>query len=269
MGFTFGPLLGFLAVPDRNAAPGPWPGYAASILSATALLLAIFLLPESKRPGSESAAAHAAGFGRLGEALSVPSVGWILAAIFVCIFSFANFETTLSLLVKGDVGEVPFDFSWRMVCLTYAFIGLTLALVQGGLVRRMAGRVSEGWLAAGGALGEIVGFGIVIAATQAASTPLLFLGLAIVVTGFAFMQPNLQALLSRRSDPARQGLVLGVGQSVSALARILGSALGIPLLFWAWFAPYLAASVLMLLGALLVVAAARSGKDYTARAEPA
>jgi len=262
MGFTFGPLLGYLAVPDRNAQPGPWPGYAAALLSGSAFLLALFLLPESKRPDSESATSHAPGVSRLGAALAVPSVGLILAAIFVCIFSFAKFETTLSLLVKGDIPTLPFDFSWGMVCLTYAFIGITLALVQGGLVRRLSGRVPEGWLATGGALAEIAGFSVVVIATYLVSTPLLFVGLAIVVSGFAFMQPNLQALLSRRSDPERQGLVLGVGQSVSAVARILGSLVGIPLLFWLWFAPYVVAAILMLAGAILVLVAARSGNDY-------
>ncbi|MCA9148567.1 MAG: MFS transporter, partial [Planctomycetales bacterium] len=47
LGFTFGPLLGFLAVPDAAQEPGPMPGFAAAILSAIALLLAIFVLPES------------------------------------------------------------------------------------------------------------------------------------------------------------------------------------------------------------------------------
>ena len=36
--------------------------------------------------------------------------------------------------------------------------------------------------------------------------------------------------LTRRSDPAKQGAIAGVSQSVNALARILGSGLGIPLL---------------------------------------
>lgn len=267
MGFTFGPLLGFLAVPDRDAEPGPWPGYAAAMLSAVAFGLAVFVLPESLRPDSESAAAHRTGFRHLGTALAVPSIGAILAAMFIAIFSFANFETTLSLLIKGGVPEVPFDFSWKMVCLTYAYIGLTLSLVQGGLVRRLAGRVSEGLLAGGGAVAEMSGMALMIAATHWESIPLLFVGLAVVVSGFAFMQPNLNALLSRRSDPRQQGIVLGMGQSVSSLSRILGAALGIPMLFWSWFIPYAAGIILMLLGLLLVIIAVRRGGDFPQDAE--
>ena len=266
LGFTFGPLLGFLAVPSQNAEPGPWPGYAAAILSAIALGMAAFLLPESKHAGSEAAGKKIFDARAFRVAMSVPSVALILVAMFVCIFSFGNFETTLSMLIKGGdkVTGSPFKFSWRDICLTYAFIGFTLALVQGGVVRRLAGKISEGVLAATGALIEVMGFGLMLAAISNGSTGMLFGALAVVVTGFSFMQPNLNALLSRRSDPQKQGMILGVGQSVSSLARIFGSGLGIPLLKMQIAMPYYVATGLMGLGLLLVVVASRSGKDYSA-----
>ena len=169
-------------------------------------------------------------------------------------------------MIKGGAGieDDPFEFSWRSVCLTYAFIGFMLALVQGGIVRRLAGRFPEGPLAAFGAATEIVGFGLVVFATMCGSTAWLFVALGVIVVGFSFMQPNLNSLLSRRSDPARQGLVLGVGQSVSSLARILGSGLGIPLLKLQWYAPYGMAAVLMALGVVVVTVAARGGGDFEA-----
>jgi DHA1 family tetracycline resistance protein-like MFS transporter len=91
---------------------------------------------------------------------------------------------------------------------------------------------------------------------------LLFVALTCVVTGFAFMQPNLQSLLSRRSDPAKQGLVLGVGQSVSSMARILGAGISIPLLKRGAQVPYVTAAVLMGVGLILVLIASRSGTDW-------
>jgi MFS family permease len=51
--------------------------------------------------------------------------------------------------------------------------------------------------------------------------------LAVAVTGFAFLNPSVSALVSRRSDPNRQGEVLGVNQSANALARILGPMIGL------------------------------------------
>src|SRR5438128_2563982 len=51
------------------------------------------------------------------------------------------------------------------------------------------------------------------------------LGLA----GFAFLTPSAQALVSRRSPPDPQGEILGVNQSASAMARILGPVCGLAL----------------------------------------
>lgn len=267
LGFTFGPLLGFLAVPGGQGEPGPWPGYAAAILSAVALVLAIWKLPESLRPDSRAATARIAHLYEFRQAMSVPSVGLLLAAIFVCIFSFANFETTLSMLIKGstEAENSPFRFTWGQVCLTYAYIGLTMTVVQGVLVRRLAGRVPEGRLASVGALLQVVGFVVVIVATGRASAPLLMAALGVITAGAGLMQPNLNSLLSRRSDPEKQGAIMGVGQSVNSLARILGAGLGIPMLKIAMTLPYYVCMGLMSLGLLLVLVAARVGRDYRQR----
>lgn len=269
LGFTFGPLLGFLADFDGDNIAGPWPGFVAAGLSAFALLLAIFLLPESLTKSSKTAVKQTLSLGAFRTALSAPSVGWVLFAIFVCVFSFANFETTLSLLIKGssdfvDGVDSPFKFTWMQVCLTYAYIGFTLALVQGGIVRRISNRVSEGTLAAVGAGIEILGFGLMMLAISYESWQLLLGALAVVVCGFSCMQPSLNSLLSRRSSPENQGSILGAGQSVSSLARILGSGLGIPLLKLQMYLPYILASCLMAFGVLTVIFAARSGSDYSA-----
>ncbi len=269
MGFTFGPLLGLLAVPDGNSDPGPWPGYAAAILSGFALLLAIFYLPESKTEKSQSAAKSMLNISGIRQALGVPTIGIILLSIFLCVFSFANFETTLSLLIKGSDGEKsigfessPFQLSWAGVCWTYSFIGFTLLMVQGGVVRRFTGKVADSNLAAFGATTQILGFVIMSLAIKNESVWILYLALATVVTGFSFMQPSLNALLSRRSDPRKQGMILGVGQSTSAMARILGSGLGLPLLGVSLTLPYYLAIGMMFLGVLMVMAAGRKGKDF-------
>jgi len=265
LGFTFGPLLGFLAVPDRHAQPGPWPGYAAAILSFVALLLALLRLPESRTRSSAPVTPARTNWHSFGRALTIPSVGVLLVSLFVCMFSFAGFETTLSLLVgERGTSQSPFRFSWGQVCLTYAYIGFTLALIQGGVVRRLAGRISEGWLAGAGALLQILGFGIMTFAIHTSSVPWLLAALATVVAGFSFMQPNLHALISRRSDPAQQGMVLGVAQSVNSLARILGAGLGIPMLRLKIVTPYGVAALLMALGLTLIIVAARTGRDYPA-----
>jgi MFS family permease len=262
LGFTFGPLFGYLAVPTGQGDPGPGPGYAAAALSAVALLLACLRLPESLRPGSEPAGRKLLDIAALRDALATPSIPALLVTLFVCILAFANFESTLSLLVKGEKVASPFRFDFQQVCLTFAFIGLTLTLAQGVLVRRLSGRLPESAMALAGAVLEIVGFGLLIEAVHAASVVRLFVALTVVVCGFAFLMPSLNSLLSRRSNPSRQGGILGLGQSVSSLARIVGPAVGVPLLKQGSTIPYWTAAGLMMLGLLLVAVAARRGGDF-------
>ena len=82
--------------------------------------------------------------------------------------------------------------------------------------------------------------------------PLLVLvmaSLTVAVVGFSLLTPSATALVSRRSDPEKQGEILGVNQSASAMARILGPMLSLPLYFATagHLMPYLVAGGLMLL----------------------
>lgn len=254
MGFTFGPLLGYLALPSGEGDPGPWPGYIAAGLSLLALLSAIFLLPESLR--GQSTSAHRSIFPRMGFRLIRQSavLKLLLLAIFVCVFSFSKFETTLSLLVKGtsNAETQPFHFNWKQLCGTYALIGFTLALVQGGIVRPLSKRIPESQMATTGVLLEIVGFLFVVAAIHRASVPILFAALFVIVSGFSCLQPSLNSLISRHTDAEHQGIVLGVSQSINAMARIVGSGIAIALLKLSLPLPYFVSAGLMLIAALLI-----------------
>ncbi len=267
LGFTLGPLFAFFAVPASGTGdPGASPGFVAAGLSAIALLMAIFMLPESLHPDSQSASRKWIDRRAWQAVLSNRAVGLLLLAFFICIFSFANFETTLSMLIKGSASfeNAPFDFTFRQVCLTFAAIGFMVAVVQGGIVRRVAKVVSEQKLAVTGALIEVLGFGLIAVAVRIESVGWLFASLAVIVAGYSCLQPSLYSLLSRWSDPAQQGKALGVGQSVSALARIFGSALGIPMLKAFLYLPYAIGSILMLAVAILVAIACRTGRDFDA-----
>ena len=265
LGFTLGPLFAYFAVPaDGTGDPGPGPGFVAAALSAVALVTAIVMLPESLRPDSKSASRKLWDARAWQSVLANRAVLLLLIGFFVCIFSFANFETTLSMLIKGSESfeQAPFDFTFKQVCLTFAAIGAMVAVVQGGIVRRLSKFVPEKTLAVSGALIEVAGFGLVSFAVKIGSVGWLFASLAVVVAGYSFLQPSLYSLLSRWTDPAQQGKVLGVGQSVSAMARIFGSALGIPMLKAFLYLPYAIGSVLMLVVAICIAIASRTGRDF-------
>jgi MFS family permease len=261
IGFTFGPLIAWIGeglfLGDAGQ-PGfrEGPGYLAAGLSLIALLLGVWLLPETRRPGV--AAPHRKfDLGRMYRTLQTPTVGLLVLTFFLATYGFANFEGTLSLLTLK-----VFDYNDRDNYLVFAFVGFMLMIAQGGVYRPMAKRVSEVSFMRAGIVLMLLGLASLAAVVASADSPAdalglkpwFYLSLTLAVFGFAFLTPSVQALISRRSDPNRQGEVLGVNQGFAALARILGPLTG-TLLFYLedrHMLPFLLGAVL-LLGLLAMV----------------
>jgi MFS family permease len=226
-GFTLGPLIAYFGL--ALFARQPWGvGALASLLSFVALLIAVTVFRETRRPDSR-AAKEFFSFSRTAGVLALPAVGALVLIYFLSIFAFANFEATLALFTKEGFGMSD-DGNFLM----FAGIGAVL-MVAGGLYRPLAKRLSETRLLGTGLVVLVVGMAAIgvdawlvhrdIVAGQAVSAPLRWLfyaASAAAVAGFAFVNPSVSALISKHADPARQGEVLGVNQSFASLGRILG-----------------------------------------------
>jgi MFS family permease len=252
IGFTFGPLVGFAALtwfPTHRGAIG----YAAATLSFVALVLGVVLLPETRRFGS-APPLDRKWFNWHGVRLALrnPAVAPVVLVFFLSTLGFGSFEVTLSLLNKDAL-----RLSNNNNFLVFAYVGFVLMLTQGFLYRRLAKRLSEAtfisigivlmalgvaslgavsWLALQGRIGTAGGSaagGAVVLLPGVYDfrllLSLLLASLTLAVIGFAFLTPSAQALISRRTDPDKQGEVLGVNQSAAALARILGPIFGLTL----------------------------------------
>lgn len=232
--------------------PSALPGYVAAALSGLALLLALARLPESLRQDTRNDVARRhGGFLALGTVfrhLMGGQFAKILAAIFITTFAFAQFESTLSLLTR------EFGYSSQRNFLLFAYIGAVLMIGQGVLVRRMIPRLGEYRMALIGVALMTIGF-ILIALTGNRTLPAtsLWYILPIVTIGFSAVTPSLQSLLSRSASDDEQGAVLGTGQSLSSLARIVGPYIGIQLLDVSAATPYFAGAGLMVVGAVAVI----------------
>lgn len=235
IGFTFGPLIGYLGLQVFDHAH--WaPGALAAVLSALALVLAVRLLPETRRPGAAPAGKEFFSLARTREVLRMPTVGTLVLIYFLAIFAFANFEGTLSVLTEAAFGMTEDDNF-----LVFAYVGFVLMVAQGGFYRRMATKLPEQRLANYGVSLMFLGLGgLAAVAYFATRTPPadaaalkvgFYLSLAIAVFGFAFVNPSVTALVSKRADPSRQGEVLGVNQSGAAMGRILGPFVGLVLFY--------------------------------------
>jgi MFS family permease len=231
--FTFGPMLGALAMylaPHGRAATS-YTGYLSSILSAVALVLAIALLPETRKPGqSPPAQRRLLNFSAWRSALSNSAIAPVILTFFLATIGFGAFESTLALLIK-DVLDLDKDKAYWV----FAYVGFVLVLTQGFLYRRLAKTLTEVILMTAGiilmSIGVIALAGVnLLKSTNVSGENLLLVALAFALTvaviGFAFLTPSAQALVSRRTSADKQGEILGVNQSASALARIIGPIFG-------------------------------------------
>jgi len=254
IGFTFGPLVGFASLlwfPNHHGAIG----YSAAALSLLALLLAIFLMPETRHfKEAPPLQRRWLDWRATRDVLRQPALAPVVLIFFLATLGFGGFEPTLALLIK-DALRFEDEAGLRNSFLIFAYVGLVLVLTQGFLYRRLANRLSEVTFMALGislmALGLFLLGGVTwlrdVIGWEAVLT-LMLASVTLAVVGFAFLTPSAQALVSRRSDPAKQGEILGVNQSAASLARILGPIFGLSLykLNESHLLPYLFGAALLL-----------------------
>ena len=253
-GFTLGPLIAYfgLALFDQQ----PWGvGALASVLSLIALITAIAIFKETRNPAYK-AGKEFFSVAKTVEVLRMPTVGTLILIYFLAIFAFAQFEATLALLTKEAFGmDVEDNF------LVFAMVGAVLMLA-GWRYRKFVKKRSEHQMLSVGLvlmmLGlaglAVVAFGAGDASQSGWLKAAFYVSMSVAVVGFAFVNPSVSALVSKRADPARQGEVLGVNQAFASLGRILGPLIG-SILFQAGVShtlPYLAAVGLLVLVASLL-----------------
>lgn len=250
VGFTFGPVLGALSVSsDPGAPPSALPGYEAAALSLMAFLFGLWSLPESLKLG-DSVQASSHGRLKLAAMLQVAqhrAIGPIILTIFLTTFAFAQFETTLAKLTKTMGVDDRNNF------FVFSYIGLILAIAQGALVRRLIPKLGEFKMAVAGVVLMTLGLLLIGMTALQGSIWLLIAVLPVAVIGFSSTTPSLQSMLSLNSGSEEQGEILGVGQGVSALARIAGPVVGLSLQDRNVALPYWSAAALMAISTLLVI----------------
>ena len=213
LGFIFGPALGGVLAPISAEAPG----LAAAVLCFGNGVLAFFLLPESLSHAERAERALTRSPVRLRDfvtALRDPGTARILLLSFLFTVAFAAMQPTFPLF-----GATRFGLEERNVGYLFAFLGMVSATVQGGLVRRLVPLMGEARLIKLSGAPFIAGL---LTIAYAPSVGVLLVGLALLAMGFGGTLPSIVSLLSRVAPPELQGSVLGIGQSVGSLARIIG-----------------------------------------------
>ena len=210
LGFVFGPAIGgFLS---------RW-GYAAPAWFAAALSLANFVAALAVRPESRPAHARddARREGRLTvfrRALARPRMPLVLLVFFLVITSFSSFESMFALY-----SERRFGFTTVSIGYMFAWVGIVLATVQGGLVGLVVPRVGETRVVRVALL--LIAAGL-FAVPLSPSVPVLAGAVGLLSVGLGLNSPSMLSAISQLADPRDQGSTLGLSQSLGSLARIVG-----------------------------------------------
>ena len=271
LGFVCGPAIGaflpdFLHITGNSAGfsthPYTYLAAASALMAGLNLLWVLRRFPETLAPEARGASTRSLNpIARLRE-LDLPGVARTNWVYFLYLTAFGAAEFTITFLAAESLGYTRADLGKLFV-----FIGLTIAFVQGGLVRRLAPKLGERLLIRAGLCTTIPSFLFVAAAHATASatdpaTPeaissgvtLLYIGVFLMAVGSAFAMPCISALASRYAPPDRQGLTLGVLRSMGSLSRAIGPVLGAGL-YWRYGAalPYHVGAAFLLLPLLLAL----------------
>jgi DHA1 family tetracycline resistance protein-like MFS transporter len=241
LGFVFGPALGGIIASYSPEAVA----YTASAICFLNFVWAYFKLKESRTGNSEMKRPS-----RLTSFLNgfkKPVVSNLLLISFCSSFAMSAMEVSLFLYVKDLLG-----WSLQTASFGFAYVGIAMAFNQGFLVRRLLPKFGEPVLLLVGMLVFAVSLGLT-------AMPPTVLSLAIAMTllalGVGFVNPAINGSISQLTSSDEQGETLGVVQSLSALARILGPPLGGWLYaYYSPHAPFAFASGIGFVGFFLVLA---------------
>ncbi|MBL4807934.1 MAG: TCR/Tet family MFS transporter [Rhodobacteraceae bacterium] len=251
VGFIFGPAIG--GILGEYGARAPF--YAAAAVAALNAMLGLFVLPETLTPEKR----RAFDFSKINplrailRIRNVPGVGPFVLVLFLFGVAQNVYPSVWSYFTQEQFG-----FSTGMVGISLAIFGLCMALVQGGLIRVVIPRFGE-WRTAQIGLALNV---VVLMITAMISTQVFLFVLMPVMALGVVVSPALQGLMSNATSSEHQGELQGVLASVQGLAMIFS-----PLIMTSLFrvftaenapvylpgAPFIAASLLMVLALILLM----------------
>jgi MFS family permease len=221
LGFAVGPAIGGLLAGGDTMAEANLlrPAVAAALFSLAAAAAVWRFLPETQH-ASARAEARAAGRGLtadLHRVMQRPVISMMLILALLVVTFMAMRESIFPLWAHYRL-----DFNARELGIALGWSGLVISGIQFLGMGRLNARFGElGLVTAAILLFAVAWIGLSLATTM----PGCLAALTAQSFGTALFQTSMQTLMSKRAGASERGLVLGVYQSSSALARFIGQAL--------------------------------------------
>jgi DHA1 family tetracycline resistance protein-like MFS transporter len=219
-------------------------------LSIVAMLLVLFMLPESHGPEQRARLAGVPRERAWQVLRTLPGLRLLALATLLVTFSQSTLESIFAIWAMDRYHVGPMTVGMTLFVLAIVAVG-----VQGGLVRRLAPRYGEKRLAIAGILSYVAGLAIV---AVGGALGLVIVGLVFCGLGSGLFSPSGAALASHQARTHNRGAVMGVYQSGTSMARVLAPFIAGPVYMrFGAGAPYLLACVVTLQALWCVLGAGR------------
>lgn len=234
LGFLVGPAVsGFLAQYSNH-----YPILAAAGLSFTSIMATYFLLP-SVSPHPEAVQEHekAGRWKVYSDAFRDGALSPLLWQFFAFTFAFATFISGFALFAERRLMYNAAPFGPKEVGYVLAFSGLVGVLIQGGLIGRLVNSLGESRLVQMGFGSMAIGFALM---SSVRYIPYLLVAIALMTFGHSILRPSLTSLITNRVARHRQGMAIGLMQSMMSVSQITAPVVGGVLIghnflsTWAW-----------------------------------
>jgi DHA1 family tetracycline resistance protein-like MFS transporter len=239
IGFIVGPIIGGVLSTYFLRAPF----LAAGVLNGLNLLMAIFVLKESRTPSREKLNLKQLNpFGPLRWAFTFAALAPLLAMFLIFAIN-GDIPGTIWVLYGVE------KFGWDNITLgaSFAVFGLCSSLAQAFLTGPVTKRFGEKGAIVIGVCADVIGFTLIALATEGwmpfALAPFFALG------GVGL--PALQSLMSAEVSEDRQGELQGVLASAMSLTSIIGPLLATGIYFWT--KPYFIGAVWLMAAAFYLL----------------
>jgi len=138
----------------------------------------------------------------------------IMSTLFIALLAVAGMETSVTLHARDRFGFKPLDLAYF-----FLFMGVIVALIQGGLIGRLAKKLGEKTLVAIGAASFTLGLALIPGIYR---VWLLYVVAFFLAIGQGLTYPSLTSMVTKASPAREHGSMLGLATAVGSLARFLG-----------------------------------------------
>ncbi len=206
LGFILGPFIGGTLGKIDLALP-LWCTAALTLLN---IVLVIIQFPETFVPSGNGTVSLLTGFRNVKRALKMKELDVVFLTLFLQAFGFSFFMQFFQVyLIK------QFDFSQVQIGQMFGYIGIWIAITQGGITRLVSKRFSSPQILQVTLLGLSLSLWLILGPS---ALWMLFVTQPLVALFQGLSQPNLTSIVSVLTPKNAQGEILGIQQSVQSLA---------------------------------------------------